>query len=196
MVLPSFGKRIKAVLGIILIVFTFVIKSWWLFADKNDNLKDISRIDCRKELVTPEQFKKHVAENIKPLVLEGCVLTNTRIKLEDWTLDALQKRFATVSFRTGAAPYPSLTRLGLSNDVNEPLEVFQFGTLPATFALGIPGGCKPIFARKYFHAAYIHDNAEIACQLLNGVSLPDFVRENAPLVPLGKLPHFRTSLLN
>lgn len=134
--------------------------------------------------VAPTSKEFHAQLLSSPLLLEN-------LAGEYWDVQSLSERFARVEFRHGLAPYPVLAK-PLSPNAEEN-EVFQFGTLPATFALGVPGDCRPVFGMRYGFADHMHASGEVACALLRGVRVPGFIRELAPLIPLGGLLVGRTN---
>ncbi|KAH9259604.1 hypothetical protein BASA81_002026 [Batrachochytrium salamandrivorans] len=133
---------------------------------------------------TSKEFHSHLLST--PLLLE-----NLAGDSQDWNLQSLTERFAHVEFRHGSAPYPTVAKPLSPN--GEENEVFQFGTLPATFALGERSDCLPIFGMRYGFADHMHASGEVACALLRGVHVPKFIRELAPLIPLGGLMVGRTN---
>ena len=99
-----------------------------------------------------------------------------------WELDQMIEKFPDVLFRNGLAPYPKATKR-----ITEPnLQIFQFGTLPASFALDFPN-CLPVYGIKYSFADYFHEDVNVACRLLSNLRTPRFIRDGAPTIPLGGL---------
>jgi len=152
-----------------------------------------------KETFSAERFRNEFLNLGLPVVVRG--YASEHVSSGQWTLKALQRRFQDPAwlFRQGPGPYPKHERPFLWHDDdgdkdddniarNNTLSVFQFGTVPATFALGLDAAeCLPVFALKYIHTAYMHDDPAMACELLKGVQVPEFVRRLAPLVPVGGL---------
>ena len=154
----------------------------WIYLNLALALESLHPEITRINSLTSSEFQHLFLFERKPFILENYT---EEMRSEDWELGELRQRFQGVLFRQGPGPYPS----DFTSLEGENLEIFQFGTLLAQFALGddINEGCAPVFAMKYIHTLYIHDDPQVACELLRNIRIPKFVRDGVSLVPLGGL---------
>lgn len=177
--------RILAVMAIMLAMFSshlFVVTTVdYHVPSKERTIRRLQRIPTEDEFANEYLYRR------EPFVIDAYTSLEPLMNPDEWTMTSLRERFGDVEFRSGNAPYPMETiKLGDVNEDYNSLRVFQFGTLPATFSLN-KSECLPVFGIKYIHTTALHDNAVTACRLLEGVRIPSFIRNKAPLIPLGGL---------
>ena len=128
--------------------------------------------------MTPEDFKAQRLDGealSRPAVFRGAALDWPR---EEWTLDAMRRRWRDVDFRYGGSPpYPEQTRPLRNMSFAEPggAQLFQFGQVPASFAMQMAGACVPAFGMRYSYAAPLHADPEVACSLVAPMRVPPFL---------------------